>query len=183
MEVPHQSHSFKGSHYIPVSKTEAFYGIAQALHARHPSLSFMIFFSFNLSSFQVNHRTADGFLKRDVERGAGQDPVTGWPPLSAVSRLWLGPKFSTKWFPWRAGASGTESHSSCRLTCGCIEVFSCPREGAVESCWMVYQLHAVMLGPGHFLCVWTVLKLTDQVFLKRVLFSLSLSLNVTHLSC
>lgn len=103
MEVPHQSHAFKGIHYIPVSKTEAFYGIVQALHTRNPSLSFMVFFSFNLSCFQVNHHRGLMGFRNGLLRGSRTGSGHGMTPLSAASRLWLGPSSPLNNFsgePW-----------------------------------------------------------------------------------
>lgn len=82
--------SFKGSHYIPVSKTLAF--LCDYTDTAHScfSLSFMIFFSFNLF-FLPSNLIIVRLMGFWMWRGCRTGPGHGMTPLSAVSSLWLGP--------------------------------------------------------------------------------------------
>lgn len=90
--------SFKGSHYIPVSKTVAFCVITQTPHSSAPSFlswypSPLIYFSSELIIVWLM-----GFWN-GMWRGCGTGPGHGVTPLSAVSRLWLGPSSRLNDFP------------------------------------------------------------------------------------
>ncbi len=91
----------------------------------------------------VNHRMADGFLKQDVERVQDRTQAQDDPFISSEQAV-TGPKFSTKWFPWRVVVLA-QSQTLPAVTHRCMEVTR-------PFCWLSRRL-----GRGkmmHILSLW-----------------------------
>lgn len=150
IKAPACCHSFKGSHYIPVTKTVPLYVITETLHTPAP-LSFMIFFSLIFFFFflsPVLSYSSHGWWVLETGCGEGfrTGPGHGNDPLSAVSRLWPGPSSGLNDFPEEVGFW----HGVKLCTLSCTDVWRRPL------CPWQWEDEAYFVSKG---CQWRGLRL------------------------